>query len=76
MDKKPIIGIIGRPGTLEIGSDVMMCFDSYRRAVSSLGGIPILIMPVSDCSHEKLAPKDVEPLTDEQKDDLVRELNI
>jgi len=76
MSDKPIIGIIGRPGELNIGSDVMMCFDSYRRAVTKLGGIPILIMPMSDASHEKLAPREMPPLTPEDKEDIITQLKL
>lgn len=65
--KKPIIGIVGRPDTAQNEYTLMSISENYRNAVLSCGGIPILILPTQIIDYEKTKPKDVIPMTEEEK---------
>lgn len=46
---KPIIGIIGRPDTLASGNKVMVIYEDIRTSIIKSGGIPLGIIPTSEC---------------------------
>ena len=73
---KPIIGIIARSRKNDIGMDSMICADGYRRAVINSGGIPIMIFPTQKINYEETPPREAPKLTDEEKEDLIRELKL
>ncbi len=73
---KPIIGIVGRADVASEDYSVICCYESVRRSVIKCGGIPILILPNQDVEYEKSIPKDMDRLTDNEKEDLKRVLNM
>lgn len=73
---KPIIGIVGRPHTTYTQREAICTLDEYRRAISNSGGIPIIILPTQDISYEKTRPKDAAKLTEEEKQDCIRQIEL
>ena len=74
--RKPIIGIVGRPDISKDDDLIISLGENYRKAVIKKGGISILILPPQDIKYEEYRPKDVVRLTDEEKNDLVRMINL
>lgn len=72
---KPIIGIIGRPDTVN-DTAMIKVNDKCRRAVISCGGIPILVLPTQIANYSKCYPDQIERLTDINKKDLIDVLNL
>lgn len=68
--KKPIIGIIGRSDISREEYNTICCFESVRRSIIKKGGIPLLILPNQDLDYENSNPKDIEKLTNEEKEEL------
>lgn len=74
--KKPIIGIVGRSDTATEDYNVICCYESIRRSIVKKGGIPILILPNQDVDYESSKPKEINRLTDIEKDDLKRTIDF
>lgn len=71
---KPIIGIIGR---VDIDEDHYQMFCSYeklRRAIQTVGGVPILLLPTQQVDYYHLSNHEIEELTEEEEQDLIQEL--
>jgi len=73
---KPIIGIVGRPNQNDSGYSVVACHEYLRNAIIKAGGIPILILPTQDVDYYNSIPRELERLTDSEKEDLVRQINL
>lgn len=69
---KPIIGVIGRPDMASDDDKVICIWEGTRRAIVKKGGIPFLILPTQDVEYESLRPKDTPKLTEEEKNELKR----
>lgn len=74
-DVKPIIGIVGRPDSFN-NTTMIKVNDSYRNAIISCGGIPILILPTQTIKYGSSYPRQILSMTDENKRDLVEVLNL
>lgn len=69
---KPMIGVIGRPDMASDDDKVICIWEGTRRAIVKKGGIPFLILPTQDVEYESLKPKDTPKLTEEEKNELKR----
>lgn len=69
---KPMIGVIGRPDMASDDDKVICIWEGTRRAIVKKGGIPFLILPNQDVEYESLRPKDTPKLTEEEKNELKR----
>jgi len=76
MNNKPIIGIVGRYDITTEDYNVMCCYENIRRSVIKKGGIPILILPNQDIDYESISSHDIDKLTIEQKNDLIRIIDM
>lgn len=73
--KKPIIGIVGRISYNESHTELISVFDTYRKAIITCGGNPILILPPQPITYqEEKRYKDAIPLTDEEKEMLIAQM--
>lgn len=73
---KPIIGVIGRPDMASDDDKVICMYESTRRAIIKKDGIPFLILPNQDVEYESVRPKDTPKLTEEEKDDLKKVVDL
>jgi len=73
--KDPIIGIVGRPAMDEEDFTLMKIKEDYRNAVLEVGGIPLMILPTQIIEYEKVRPRDMPLMTEEEKNKLVEVLN-
>lgn len=73
---KPIIGIVGRSDAVKEDYNVICCYESIRRSIVKKGGIPILILPNQDVEYETSRPRDIDRLTDQEKEDLKRVIDL
>ena len=73
---KPIIGIVGRSDTSSEDYNIICCFENIRRSIIKKGGIPILILPNQDLDYESISSHDIDKLTMEQKNDLIRIIDM
>lgn len=73
--KKPIIGITGR-SFIEGNDSIIKLNEDYRLAVIQSGGIPIMIVPTNDLKYGETLPKEAGKLTDKEKEDLYRILDL
>lgn len=73
---KPIIGIVGRSDTSNENYNTICCFESVRRSIVKMGGIPILILPNQDLEYEISKPKDIDRLTNEEKEDFKKVIDL
>ena len=73
---KPIIGIVGRCDKSYLDKTTICVFDNYRKAVIKYGGIPILILPPQDIDYFNSNPKDLDRLTNEEKNILIKQLEL
>lgn len=73
---KPIIGIVGRADKEKLEYNVICCFENVRKSIIKHGGIPILILPNQDIEYESLTPKEVDKLTIEEKQDLMKLVDL
>lgn len=69
---KPMIGVIGRPDMASDDDKVICIWEGTRRAIVKKGGISFLILPTQDVEYESLRPKDTPKLTEEEKNELKR----
>jgi glutamine amidotransferase class-I domain protein len=69
---KPMIGVIGRPDMASDDDKVICIWEGTRRAIVKKGGIPFLILPTQDVEYDSLKPKDTPKLTEEEKNELKR----
>lgn len=76
MNNKPIIGIVGRYDITTEDYRVICCYENIRRSIIKKGGIPILILPNQDLDYESVSSKDIDKLTIEQKNDLIRIIDM
>lgn len=76
MAEKPIIGIVGRSDISSEDYNVMCCFESVRRSIVKRGGIPILILPNQDLDYESSKPREIDRLTNEQKEELKKIVDL
>lgn len=74
--KKPIIGIVGRADIATEDYNVICCYESVRRSIVKKGGIPILILPNQDVDYETSKPKEINRLTIDEKDELIRVIDL
>lgn len=73
---KPIIGIVARPGKIFSTIDTVVTEETNRNMILRFGGVPIMIMPPQQISYDSIKPRDVKPLTDDEKNILVDELML
>ena len=73
---KPIIGIIGNEDYSYLEKNCISVFENYRKAIIEYGGIPILILPPQLINYHETQPKDNINLTEEQKNDLIRQIKL
>ena len=73
---KSIIGIVGRCGLSVFGKNNIEIFETYRNAVIKSGGIPIVILPPQTIEYYDIAPKNVNQLTEDEKDILNEQLKL
>lgn len=72
---KPIIGIIGIDES-KSEKNIICIFENYRKAIIKHDGIPILILPPKLIDYHAITPKDTGKLTKEDKEILIRQLNL
>lgn len=73
--KKPIIGIVGRPGKIDEVTSMTVC-EKYRLAVVNSGGIPFLILPNQYFDFENERPRNASRLTDDEKKSMIKILDM
>ncbi len=73
---KPFIGIMERPEKTRGHNDVTVMYDDVRMVVVACGGIPIGIVPPSTTCYVDQKASDVPALTEEEKNDLTRLLDL
>lgn len=76
ISKKPIIGLIGRPDMASDDDKVICIWEGTRRSIVKKGGIPLLILPNQDIEYEIVRPRDVDRLTEEEKQDLIKIIDL
>ena len=69
---KPIIGRVNAINE----KDIIFMYDNYRKAVIKYGGIPIMLLYTKDISYNKTNSKDIGHLNNEQKDNIIRQLQL
>lgn len=74
--KKPIIGILGRVDMDEDGDQFFASFEKVRLAVLSMGGIPMLLLPVQQLKYYEKRHAEIPALTEEEQQDLLYELDL
>lgn len=74
-NKKPIIGIVARPA-IEEDRNILMVVEDYRKAIIQSGGNPIMILPPQNVDYIQYEPKEIEALTEEEKDLLEAQINL
>lgn len=73
--RKPIIGIVARPDG-DGKENFLRVFESYRKAIVISGGNPVLILPPQLEEYNLLNPKEMKPLTKEEKDMIIQQINL
>jgi putative glutamine amidotransferase len=73
---KPIIGIIGRNDLSYLNKTTTCVFDNYRKAIINFGGIPILILPPQQINYYDELPKNIDNLTNDEKEMLIRQIKL
>lgn len=79
MNKKPIIGIVGRfdrEDEKKGDNKKIGIGEYYIKMINKYGGIPIGILPTKEAIYNDLSPKEVEPLTEIEKDKLISVINL
>lgn len=76
ISKKPIIGLIGRPDIASDDDKVICIWEGTRRSIVKKGGIPLLILPNQDIEYESVRPREIDRLTNEQKQDLIKVVDL
>ena len=73
---KPIVGIVGRPGKSINDSDIISAEEQCKNSIILSGGIPFVILPLQSIIYNNTSSKDLPYLTDSEKDDLNKILNM
>ncbi len=74
---KPLIGIVGRCGlTVSDEANNIRVPEKYRICIIEAGGVPFIIMPPQKVEYESSKPSELEHLTLEEKDILIRQLEL
>lgn len=73
---RSIIGIVGRCSVSMLEKTSIEVLDSYRIAIIKSGGIPIVILPPQDINYYNAIPKEINKLTDNEKEILDRQLHL
>lgn len=69
MEKKPVIGIIGR--SFIVDDESVICVnEDYRLAVVKAGGVPVVLIPPNYLKYGITQPRDAGRLTDGEKENL------
>lgn len=66
---KPIIGIIGRPEVTRGHNEVMVLYESVRKAIVQYGAVPLGIVPTTLQSYLDKKNSDVLPMNEDEKND-------
>lgn len=74
--KKPVIGILGRVDIDSDNDEFFAAYEKARIAVLRCGGIPVMLLPTQSIWHYEKKNKDIPSLTEEEKEDLCRELDL
>lgn len=77
--KKPIIGIVMQPDKMVYMNKelpLLYFFNDYSNSVIKSGGIPIAIIPTKPIDYEITKKEDMQPLTDEEKEDIITQINL
>ena len=74
--KKPIIGIVARAQEDINGKKAFICYESMARSINQNGGQAILLLPNQNIEYNTSVPKDIERLTNVEKEDLKRLVDI
>ena len=74
--KKPIIGIVARAQEDINGKKAFLCYESMARSINQNGGQAILLLPNQNIEYNTSVPKDIERLTNIEKEDLKRLVDI
>jgi len=72
---KPIIGIVARPES-DGNNNVLVLIESYRNAIISSGGNPIMILPPQFLEYDSYDPKVVPSMSEEEKQMINDQLNV
>lgn len=81
MQKRPIIGIVGRSRMSDTGFCLMATPESERMAIIAAGGNPILILPPQIVEYEKCmdnhpTPSELARLTDEELNMIYQQISL
>ena len=74
-NRRPIIGIVARPENID-DTNFLVVVDSYGDAVIQSGGNPLVLLPPHIKGFGTIKPKDMENLTDNQKQMIVDQINL
>lgn len=74
--KKPVIGIVSRPGKIFDKIDILGVEETNRKMILKFGGVPIMILPPQQLSYDSIKPKDIPGLCHEDKVLLMREIGL
>lgn len=74
--KKTIIGIVARAQEDINGKKAFICYESMARSINQNGGQAILLLPNQNIEYNTSVPKDIERLTNVEKKDLKRLVDI
>ncbi len=72
---QPIIGIVARPNKLD-NTNILSVVEDYRLAVIKSGGNPILILPPQKVNYAMYSSKQVNSMTDLEKEMLNEQLKL
>ena len=73
---KPIIGVLIRYGENKNGTPLEYIFDSTRRAILKMGGLPLLLCPVQDIDYYHVKAEDYPDITALEEQQLNYFLNM
>lgn len=68
MNKKPIIGVIGRADIASDDDRVIGVIESVRQAIVKFGGIPTLILPTQDVEYASVKSTEIPSMTTSEKE--------
>ena len=75
MSNRPIVGIIARPEQVDKWNGLMV-IESYKNAIIISGGNPILILPSQLVEYNSYEPKELSPLSIEEKAMIIDQINL
>jgi len=73
---KPIIGIVGRPNSIEEKNASLVVLENYRLAIIKNGGIPFMILPPQMIEYNKASFLQNNILTTEEKNIIDKQLSL